>query len=43
MRRVVEPGRFTLYAGTSSADTREAHFTVSGDTLVLEAPPPRMQ
>ena len=43
MRRVVEPGRFTLYAGTSSANTREAHFTVSGDTLVLEPPPPRMQ
>ena len=43
MRRVVEPGRFTLYAGTSSADTREAHFTVTGDTLVLEPPPPRMQ
>ncbi len=43
LRRVVEPGGFTLYAGTSSANTREAHFAVSGDTLVLEPPPPRMQ
>ncbi len=43
MRRVVEPGGFTVYAGTSSASTLEAHFKVSGDTLVLEPPPPRMQ
>ncbi|HEY2896805.1 MAG TPA: glycoside hydrolase family 3 N-terminal domain-containing protein [Gemmatimonadaceae bacterium] len=43
MRRVVEPGSFTLFAGTSSADTREAHFIVTGDTLVLEPSTPRMQ
>ena len=43
LRRVVEPGTFTLYAGTSSASTQEAHFTVTGDTLVLADPPPRMQ
>ena len=43
MRRVVEPGGFTLYAGTSSSTTLESHFVVTGDTLVLDAPPPRMQ
>ncbi len=43
MRRVVEPGTFTLFVGTSSADTREAHFAVTGDTLVLEPATPRMQ
>ena len=43
MRRVVEPGSFTLFAGTSSADTKEAHFFVTGDTLVLEPSTPRMQ
>ncbi|MGE5727179.1 MAG: glycoside hydrolase family 3 N-terminal domain-containing protein [Gemmatimonas sp.] len=43
MRRVVEPGAFTLYAGTNSVDTKKAHFVVTGDTLVLEPPTPRMQ
>jgi beta-glucosidase len=43
MRQVVEPGTFTLFAGTSSASTQEAHFTVTGDTLVIADPPPRMQ
>ena len=43
MRRVVEPGGFTLWAGTSSAETKESHFTVTGDTLVLEPSTPRMQ
>ena len=43
MRRVVEPGAFTLFAGTSSVDTKEAHFMVTGDTLVLEPSTPRMQ
>ena len=43
LRRVVEPGTFTLFAGTSSASTQEAHFTVTGDTLVLADAPPRMQ
>jgi beta-glucosidase len=43
MRRVVEPGTFTLYAGSSSEATLAAHFTVTGDTLVLDPPPPRMQ
>jgi beta-glucosidase len=43
MRRIVEPGPFTLFAGTNSADTNESHFVVTGDTLVLEPPTPRMQ
>jgi beta-glucosidase len=30
MRRVVEPGTFTVYLGTSSESTREAHFRVVG-------------
>ena len=29
------PERFTLFGGPSSASTQEAHFTVTGDTLVL--------
>ena len=43
MRRVVEPGTFTLWAGGSSAATLEAHFTVTGDVHVLEPPPPRFR
>jgi beta-glucosidase len=43
MRRVVEPGSFTLFAGTNSASTKESHFVVTGDTLVLEPSTPRMQ
>jgi len=43
MRRVVEPGGFTLFAGTNSVDTKKAHFVVTGDTLVLEPSTPRMQ
>lgn len=41
MRRVVEPGAFTLWAGGSSAATLEAKFAVTGDTLVLAPAPPR--
>ncbi|HEY0778522.1 MAG TPA: glycoside hydrolase family 3 C-terminal domain-containing protein, partial [Gemmatirosa sp.] len=41
MRRVVEPGSFTLWAGGSSAATLEAKFAVTGDTLVLAPAPPR--
>ncbi|GJG85788.1 beta-glucosidase [Gemmatimonadetes bacterium T265] len=41
MRRVVEPGTFTLWAGGSSAAALEAKFAVAGDTLVVApAPPP---
>jgi beta-glucosidase len=43
MRRVVEPGTFTLYAGTNSDDLLTAHFTVTGDTLVLAPAPTRMR
>jgi beta-glucosidase len=42
MRRVVEPGSFTLWAGGSSEATLEAHFTLGGDTLVVAPAPPRM-
>ncbi len=41
LRRVVEPGTFTLWAGGSSAAELSAKVTVSGDTLVLAPPPPR--
>jgi len=41
MRRVVEPGTFTLWAGGSSAAALQAKFAVTGDTLVVApAPPP---
>jgi beta-glucosidase len=41
MRRVVEPGGFTVWAGGSSAATVEGRFRVTGDTLVLAPAPPR--
>lgn len=41
MRRVVEPGTFTLWAGGSSAAALEAKFAVVGDTLVVAPAPPR--
>jgi beta-glucosidase len=41
MRKVVEPGTFTLWAGGSSAATLEARVRLAGDTLVVApAPPP---
>jgi len=43
MRKVVEPGTFTIWAGGSSLATAEAHFTVIGDTLVLAPAAPRAQ
>jgi beta-glucosidase len=43
MRRVVEPGTFTLWAGGSSAATLQQKFTVTGNVVVLSAPPPRFQ
>jgi beta-glucosidase len=39
MRRVVEPGTFTVWAGGSSAATLQARFTVTGDVVVLATPP----
>jgi beta-glucosidase len=41
MRRVVEPGDFTVFVGGSSVGGLEARFRVTGDTLVLAAPPSR--
>jgi len=43
MRHVVEPGTFTVWVGGSSLATAESHFTVTGDTLVLDPAPPRMR
>lgn len=40
MRRVVEPGSFTVWVGGSSAATLEGRFVVAGDTVVLSEPPP---
>jgi beta-glucosidase len=41
MRRVVEPGSFTFWAGGSSAATLQARYSVVGDTLlVANAPRP---
>ena len=42
LRRVVEPGTFTLFAGGSSAAALEARFAVTGDTLVVAPAPPRV-
>ncbi len=39
MRRVVEPGTFTVWAGGSSAATLESHFTVAGGVVVLAKAP----
>jgi beta-glucosidase len=43
MRRVVEPGGFTVWAGGSSAATLEAHFSVTGGIVVLAPAPPRFR
>ena len=43
MRRVVEPGTFTLWAGGSSAATLQAKFTVTGDVVLLAPAPPRFR
>jgi beta-glucosidase len=43
MRRVVEPGTFTVYAGTNSDDVLAAKFTVTGDVLVLAPAPTRFR
>jgi beta-glucosidase len=40
MRRVVEPGGFTVWVGDSSLTTLEAHFNVTGGVTVLSPPPP---
>ena len=43
MRRVVEPGIFSVFVGTSSADVLSAQFEVTGDTLVLAPSTPRFR
>jgi beta-glucosidase len=41
MRRVVEPGTFSVYVGTNSEDVLSSSFEVTGDTLVLAPSTPR--
>ena len=41
MRRVVEPGTHTLWAGGSSAATLERRVRLTGDTVVVAPAPPR--
>jgi beta-glucosidase len=41
LRRVVEPGTFTLWVGGSSAATNEAKFALTGDVVYLAPAPPR--
>jgi beta-glucosidase len=43
MRRVVEPGTFTLWAGGSSAATLQARFAVTGDVMILAPTPPLLR
>jgi hypothetical protein len=43
MQRVVEPGTFTIYAGTNSVDVISVPLEVTGNTLVLEPSTPRMR
>jgi beta-glucosidase len=43
MRRVVEPGTFTVFAGTNSHATLAAKFVITGGTVVLAAAPPRFR
>jgi beta-glucosidase len=43
MRRVVEPGAFTVYLGGSSEAGLEGRFHITGDTLVLAQSPPRLR
>lgn len=41
MRRVVEPGSFSIFVGTDSNASTTARVDVAGDTLVIEPPTPR--
>jgi beta-glucosidase len=43
MRRVVEPGSFTVWVGGSSAATLAGRFSVTGDVVVLSPAPPRFR
>ncbi len=41
LRRVVEPGTFTVFVGTSSDDLLSSRLVVSGNTLILAPTTPR--
>jgi beta-glucosidase len=43
MRRVVEPGSFTVFVGTNSDDVITTRFDVTGETLVLAPSTPRFR
>jgi beta-glucosidase len=43
MRRVVEPGTFTVFVGTDSDATLSSKFLVTGSTVVLASSPPRFR
>jgi beta-glucosidase len=43
MRRVVEPGAFTIFAGTNSVDVSSVPLQVTGDIFVLAPSTPRMR
>jgi beta-glucosidase len=43
MRRVVEPGTFTVYVGTDSNAALSSRFEFTGGTLVLAPPTPRFR
>jgi beta-glucosidase len=39
MRRIVEPGRFEVFVGTSSADVQQAAFRLVGESTAVPLPP----
>ena len=43
MRRVVEPGTFTVFVGTDSNASLSSRFEFTGETLVLAPPTPRFR
>jgi len=43
MRKVIEPGIFTVFVGTNSDDVANTHVQVTGDTLVLAPATPRFR
>ncbi|PYO77606.1 MAG: beta-glucosidase BglX [Gemmatimonadetes bacterium] len=43
MRKVVEPGMFTVFVGTNSDDVASTHVQITGDTLVLAPATPRFR
>ncbi|HKN59276.1 MAG TPA: glycoside hydrolase family 3 N-terminal domain-containing protein, partial [Gemmatimonadaceae bacterium] len=43
MRKVIEPGTFTVFVGTNSDDVASVHVEITGDTLVLAPVTPRFR